>query len=204
MAEADDDAPVRYERHSGAGARVRPRRVLQRRGLRDRDDAARGRHRHPARPRAATSSDALSEQGRRDHQLLHQLRRDRLLLARAPPVLRATRRASTPCFMMFNLAVPRRDRVHAVPDRAGRRLLGPRDRRSCSTRVTLGAAEPAARSLMLGRAPYKAQLFRERTDPEYFRYGLLASSAPVVAFAALDPDRVRRHRRVGAAVPAGC
>ena len=54
-------APRGPLRAAVAGARVRPGRVLQRRGLRDRDDAARRRHRHPRTCRDKNFEHALDD-----------------------------------------------------------------------------------------------------------------------------------------------
>ncbi len=122
--ELDDDA---RDRSTGPtpvppavrGARVRPGRVLQRRGVRDRDDAARGRHRHPRRA-GATSRDSSTRSERQEHrdlQLLPQLRRARVLLAARTTVLlapRGRRRAascsSTSCTSPPSRSCPSRPR----------------------------------------------------------------------------------------------
>ncbi len=101
--------------------------------------------------------------------------------------------------MVVNLAFPGRHRVHAVPDRARRRLLRPRDLYGAVLRDARGR-EPAARPDAGPRI--KAQLFRERMTPRTTASACSPRRRLSAAFLLAIPIAFA-DTRPGAAVPVG-
>ena len=181
-----DGTPARTTAAFG-GAGVRPRRVLQRRGVRDRDDAARGRHRHPARREPISAS-----AGDKDAEIFSfflsfvvigffWLAHHRFFarLAAVDAALHGDQpRCTSPRSRSCRSRPPRR---HLRRRRAGRR--------SCSTRSRSGVAS-LLEAALLWHAQHEG-LFRERDARRRVprQHARVAGAGGGVRD--LDPDRVR-------------
>ena len=128
---------------------------------------------------------ALERQERRDHQLLHQLPRDRVLLARAPPVLRVASGAVDTVFMVVNLLYLAAIAFTPFPTALVGVYRATRSR--CVLYARRSRAASLLRVLMLDRAHTRRSCSGRRMRDEYYRFSLLASSAPVAAFAVAIP-----------------